>query len=86
MRKLFLLSALSITLLTNTITAQASTKYYYITGTVKNYTTTTQYNDGTTYTSKGLEIHDTKGDIWLYEGDYNPSTDGTFTDNQKVKV
>jgi hypothetical protein len=87
MRKLFLVATLSITLLASTITSQAATtKNYYLTGTIKNYTTTIQYNDGTTYKSNGIEFHDNKGNIWLYEGDYNKSTDGIFTDNSKVKV
>jgi hypothetical protein len=86
MRKLFLITTLTLAILSNTSTAQAASKYYYITGTVKNYTQIILYEDGTTYSCKGIEIHDTKGNIWIWEGDYNPSVDGKFTDGQKVKV
>jgi hypothetical protein len=87
MKKLLLVATLTIGLLSSTIPAQAaSNKYYYITGTTKNYTQTITYEDGTTYTCKGIEIHDTDGNVWIWEGDYNPETDGTFKDGQKVKV
>jgi signal peptidase I len=86
MKKLILALTLSATLLLNTTTSYANSKYYYIKGTVKNYKYTITYNDGTTYTNEGIEIHDHNGNIWIWEGDYNKTTDGSFKDGQKVIV
>jgi hypothetical protein len=85
-KRLFTIVALSLSILTTSIPTQAASNTYYITGTIKNYTTYIRYNDGTGYYSEGVEVRDTNGNIWIWEGDYNKDNDGTFQDNDKVKV
>ena len=82
-KKLFIILTMFITI-TSTIPVSAKTsRYYYMSGTVKNFTYTMRYNDGTVLTGNGYDIYTTDGNIWEM---VDTDTDMTFSDGTKVKV
>ena len=82
-KKLFIILTMFITI-TSTIPVSAKTsRYYYTSGTIKNFTYTMRYNDGTVLTGTGYDIYTTDGNIWQM---VDTDTDMSFPDGTKVKV
>ena len=83
-KKLFIIILTMLVTITSAIPVSAKTsRYYYMSGTVKNFTYTMRYNDGTVLTGNGYDIYTTDGNIWEM---VDTDTDMTFSDGTKVKV
>ena len=82
-RKLFIILMVLITVTSTIPTSAKTSKYYYMIGTVKNFTYTMRYNDDTVLTGKGYDIYTTDGNIWEM---VDTDTDMFFADGTKVKV
>ena len=82
-RKLFIILTALITVTSTIPTSAKTSRYYFMSGTVKNFTYTMRYNDGTVLTGKGYDIYTTDGNIFQM---VDTDTDSSFPDGTRVKV
>ena len=83
-RKLFAILVTTLITVTSTIPVNAKeSRYYTMTGVVRNFTYTMRYNNSTTLKGKGYDIYTTDGNIWQM---VDTDTDDFFPDGTKVKV